>query len=577
MSCDLNVKNLCENNESCIKDEKENNKEEKEEEEEEELKIFTYHFKNCLSDVTDSVISCLIIGPLVIGHWRGVWNLMDLYEMPFSGLVCFIIGTGLHLIFVLSRELLHYYFAVIWRNSNPIGRAGYHFVRLWYTYIFSVTCNMQWRGGWIVLSSMMGENEWTVSVVTISLLSVLLILRCSRNLLAPPLIVVADIPTSIFTFPTRYRKKKNWEMNIDQDWRMVELRTTGVTSSVTRDRPATRYNVHYTVLTILDAIFSAFVAAPAVVGYWRGTWSLSDFYIYPEDPFWSNATSIIVGYGGLFFFNVIQHFLNDFLHPDKHRLLYYFGSRIYTAIFGFCCVNAWRGGWHVLHLYTEQNPNTNTRDWTLYVLDCLFSVGIVGTLVVFVWRGIWVLLDLHLFPDNREYSSICSLIIGYVIVAITFCLQPVMRYACSRIQGLPRLLAADAFLLLSFIGTVNVWRGVWSMLDLWFIPEDPELSCWITHVGCFVFLGLLNCSNSILVRGVYIDAEEEEGRCVIFPCHYLRLFFKIEREKKEARRRNLMSIPRDYTENNGKDLESGALLNCTTLPTVIPSSQDHQG
>lgn len=147
-------------------------------------------------------------------------------------------------------------------------------------------------------------------------------------------------------------------MNIDQDWRMVELRTTGVASSVTRERPATRYNVHYTVLTILDAIFSAFVAAPAVVGYWRGTWSLSDFYIYPEDPFWSNATSIIVGYGGLFLFNVIQHFLNDFLHPDKHRLLYYFGSRIYTAIFGFCCVNAWRGGWHVLHLYTEQNPNT---------------------------------------------------------------------------------------------------------------------------------------------------------------------------------------------------------------------------
>ncbi|XP_074115898.1 uncharacterized protein LOC141538375 isoform X3 [Cotesia typhae] len=350
---------------------------------------------------------------------------MDLYELPFSGLVCFLIGTGLHLIFVLSRELLHYYFAVIWRNSNPIGRAGYHFVRLLYTYIFSVTCNMQWRGGWIVLSSVMGENEWTVSVVTIFLLSVLLILRSSRNLLAPPLIVIADLPSSIFKFPTRYRK--------------------------------------------------------------------------------------------------------------------------------------------------------NTRDWTLYALDCLFSVGIVGTLVVFVWRGIWVLLDLHLFPDNREYSSICSLIIGYVIVAITFCLQPVMRYACSRIQGLPRLLAADAFLLLSFIGTVNVWRGVWSMLDLWFIPEDPELSCWITHVGCFVFLGLLNCSNSILVRGVYIDAEEEEGRCVIFPCHYLRLFFKIEREKKEARRRNLMSIPRDYTENNGKDLESGALLNCTTLPTVIPSSQDHQG
>lgn len=118
-------------------------------------------------------------------------------------------------------------------------------------------------------------------------------------------------------------------------------------------------------------------------------------------------------------------------------------------------------------------------------------------------------------------------IIGYIIVAVTFCLQPLMRWACSRLQGLPRLLAADGFLLLSFLGTINVWKGIWSMLDLWFLPEDIELSCWITHIGCFVFLGLLNCSNSILVRGVYIDAEEEEGRCVVFPCHYLRLFFKV--------------------------------------------------
>ena len=121
-------------------------------------------------------------------------------------------------------------------------------------------------------------------------------------------------------------------------------------------------------------------------------------------------------------------------------------------------------------------------------------------------------------------------IIGYTIVAVTFCLQPLMRYTCARLEGLARLLAADAFLLLSFLGTVNVWRGIWSILDLWLLPDDTELSCWITHVGCFVFLVLLNCSNSILVRGVYIDAEEEEGRCVVFPCHYLRLFFKVRKK-----------------------------------------------
>lgn len=52
----------------------------------------------------------------------------------------------------------------------------------------------------------------------------------------------------------------------------------------------------------------------------------------------------------------------------------------------------------------------NTRDWSLYILDCAFSVGVVGSLVVFVWRGVWVLFEIHLFPENQEYSAIGSLV-----------------------------------------------------------------------------------------------------------------------------------------------------------------------
>ena len=118
-------------------------------------------------------------------------------------------------------------------------------------------------------------------------------------------------------------------------------------------------------------------------------------------------------------------------------------------------------------------------------------------------------------------------IIGYALVSVTFLLQPVMRYTCSKLRGLSKLVVADSFILLSFLATVNVWRGIWNLLDLWLIPQDHEMSCWVTHIGCFIVLVLLNCSNSILVRGVYIDAEEDEGQCVVFPCHYLRLFFKV--------------------------------------------------
>ena len=65
--------------------------------------------------------------------------------------------------------------------------------------------------------------------------------------------------------------------------------------------------------------------------------------------------------------------------------------------------------------------------------------------------------------------------------------------------------------------------------------ENKLLSDWITHVVSLVLLILLNCSNSVLVRGVYIDAEEPAGQCVIFPVYYIRLFFQKERTKKQKR------------------------------------------
>lgn len=48
-------------------------------------------------------------------------------------------------------------------------------------------------------------------------------------------------------------------------------------------------------------------------------------------------------------------------------------------------------------------------------------------------------------------------------------------------------------------------------------------------------MALLNCSNSLLVRGVFVDAEEPAGQCVIFPVYYVRLFFQKERTKKRQR------------------------------------------
>lgn len=57
--------------------------------------------------------------------------------------------------------------------------------------------------------------------------------------------------------------------------------------------------------------------------------------------------------------------------------------------------------------------------------------------------------------------------IGYGFVAVTFAMQSLMKWACDRLEGWKRLAAADIFLTFSFIGTINVWRGLWQLLDLY--------------------------------------------------------------------------------------------------------------
>lgn len=57
-------------------------------------------------------------------------------------------------------------------------------------------------------------------------------------------------------------------------------------------------------------------------------------------------------------------------------------------------------------------------------------------------------------------------IIGYAIVGVTFSMQPVMRWACEKLEGFWRIIVADVFLFVSFVGTVNgrfiVMRGDFS-------------------------------------------------------------------------------------------------------------------
>ncbi|XP_059055518.1 uncharacterized protein LOC131849455 [Achroia grisella] len=344
-----------------------------------------------------------------------------------------------------------------------------------------------------------------------------------------------------------------------------------------------------------DAVFACFVVAPLVVSVWRGTWGVMDLHstLFPFAQIYVMGIVIHICFA-LIRSQLLARSTGAWSNEDggagrwlRERIL----SRVYTYIFTLSCIMHWRGGWGLLdatvvallpndddshrpvliaaftiffyvsitllrssrnllsppyfvvtdgkeptYLFTTRFRKTSSRETMLYVLDCIFSVTVVGSLVVFVWRGSWALLDIFIYPEDKATSSYTSLIVGYALVVITFALQAPIRWAAARLHGAPRLLLADVYHLISFIATVNVWRGVWGLLDVYWFPETPKLSNWSSHIISLTLLILLNCSNSILVRGVYIDAEEPAGECVVFPCHYLRLYFHKERTKKRHRR-----------------------------------------
>ncbi|XP_055387283.1 uncharacterized protein LOC129615897 isoform X1 [Condylostylus longicornis] len=366
---------------------------------------------------------------------------------------------------------------------------------------------------------------------------------------------------------------------------------------------------------LLDACFVLFIVTPLVVAHWNSTWALIDhygkFYIKPDYTF-------IFG----FILHIIFAILKEFLHQiiskksENNKKTYYQFIRtlllkLYTYLFAWGVNMHWRGGWSILDNVTgtemcsafmqvfacttllictksmrnlsapptyiiidSKNTMSNfptmfrtkgSKEPGLYVLDCLFSVLIVGTLVVVAWRGVWVMLDLTLYPTSKALSGWGSLIIGYIIVTVTFATQPTIQWTCEKISGLCRIIVADLFLFISFLGTVNVWRGVWMLIDVYLYSDDHVFSCWLSHSVSFMLLILLNCSNSVLVRGVYIDCEEPNGECVVFPIQYVRLFFQKERLKKHKM----------YTDSQEEEnlIYGNRKLNCNA--TIVKSGNNN--
>jgi Fuseless len=106
----------------------------------------SYH--SFLLHILDTIFTSFVCGPLVVGYWRGTWNLSAEYLFPHdklhSAFTSLAIGVMGHLIFTIFQSTFKSLF-------NPAEhRLTFYVGSRLYTSIFAVICVNTWRGGWQV-------------------------------------------------------------------------------------------------------------------------------------------------------------------------------------------------------------------------------------------------------------------------------------------------------------------------------------------------------------------------------------------------------------------------------------------
>nr|CAD7586378.1 unnamed protein product [Timema genevievae] len=152
-------------------------------------------FKKVLTFL-DFTLSMLVVSPLVVVTWRGLWSVLDLHEVPFS----VSLGTGLllHCVFMIARGKL-----MDVCTPDKMGTLMFFIVSRSYTVLFGSACVVAWRGGWHILDDYVAMDQpcgplWMLG----SSLLLLGLLKTLCNLPLPLFNLEGDTQQVIFDFPS---------------------------------------------------------------------------------------------------------------------------------------------------------------------------------------------------------------------------------------------------------------------------------------------------------------------------------------------------------------------------------------
>ena len=135
-------------------------------------------------------------------------------------------------------------------------------------------------------------------------------------------------------------------------------------------------------------------------------------------------------------------------------------------------------------------PGWSWKRFILLLLDNIISGLMIGPLVVFYWRGTWVLVDRHVLPDvilqsdgtelrvtssaNGWFCFVLANIGLFVIVCTQHLLERLVKI--NSMHPAIRLVYGDVHgYVVAFLNVCH-WRGVWVLLD--YYTGTGPISAW---------------------------------------------------------------------------------------------------
>ncbi|CAO1362669.1 unnamed protein product [Diamesa tonsa] len=107
----------------------------------------------------DSLVSIFIIGPLVVGVWRGTWNLINYYGEYFPLWSSLSVSLSCMVLLNYFRRDFHDKFIELPKHNKSFGKTVKRLVIMrTYHYIFHFCSIMTWRCIWDIVPSIWGKK-----------------------------------------------------------------------------------------------------------------------------------------------------------------------------------------------------------------------------------------------------------------------------------------------------------------------------------------------------------------------------------------------------------------------------------